>query len=104
MAAIIRLGGKQYTVSEGDRIKVEKMEGKPGESLKIDTVLAVITGEAAVFGKPYVAGAIVEAKVVGDGRGKKLTVFKYKPKKRIRTKTGHRQGYTEIEIDKIVTA
>lgn len=104
MAAIIRLGGRQYTVNEGDRVRVDLIEGKPGESVKIDTVLAVLRGEDAVFGKPYVEGASVEAKVLGRVRGKKIIVFKYKPKKRIRVRTGHRQHYVELEIEKIITA
>ncbi|HOO56675.1 MAG TPA: 50S ribosomal protein L21 [bacterium] len=104
MAAIIKMGGKQITVNEGDRVKVEKIEGAEGETIKIDSVLAVIKGDEAVFGKPFVEGAVVEAKVIGHGKRKKVIVFKYKPKKRYRITNGHRQRYTEIEIDKIITA
>ncbi len=104
MAAIIKMGGKQVTVNEGDTIRVEKLDNAPGETVKIESVMAVIKSDGAVFGKPFVQGAAVEAKVVAHGRGDKITVFKYKPKKRIRIKTGHRQSFTELKIDKIITA
>ncbi len=104
MPAIIRMGTKQVTVSEGDRICVEKLPNQVGESIKIETVMAVMKGDDAVYGKPYVQGATVEAKVVGHGRDKKVLAFRYKPKKRVRVTRGHRQWYTELEIDKIITA
>ena len=104
MSAIIRMGSKQMTVNEGDRIRVEKLANQVGESVKIESVLAVIRSGDAIYGKPYVEGASVEAKVVSQGRGKKTISFRYAPKKRIRITRGHRQSYTELEIDKIVTA
>ncbi len=104
MSAIIKIGGKQFTVKEGDVIRVEKMDGELGQTVKIDSVMALIGGEEPKFGSPFVQGASVEARVKRQGRAKKIFVFRYKPKKRIRTKTGHRQHYTELEIDKIITA
>jgi large subunit ribosomal protein L21 len=104
MSAIIRMGSKQMTVNEGDRIRVEKLGNQVGESVKIESVLAVIRGGDAVYGKPFVEGASIEAKVVSHGRHKKVISFRYFPKKRIRVTRGHRQWYTELEIDKIVTA
>ena len=104
MSAIVELGSKQYTVSEGDRIQVEKLDAPAGDSVKIEKVMALLGGDDPQFGRPYLEGASVEAKVVRHGRGPKITVFKYKPKKRIRTTTGHRQDFTELEIDKIISS
>ena len=104
MSAIIKMGAKQMTVNEGDRIRVEKLASQVGDSVKIESVLAVIRGGDAMYGKPYVEGASVEAKVVSHGRDKKVVSFRYFPKKRIRVTRGHRQWYTELEIDKIITA
>jgi large subunit ribosomal protein L21 len=104
MSAILKIGGKQVTVNEGDKVKVEKLAVQPGDTVKLDSVLAVMNGEEAKFGAPFVEGAIIEAKVLKHGRHKKITVFRYKSKKRERTKTGHRQWYTELEIGKIITA
>jgi len=98
------MGGKQMTVKEGDRIKVELMPNQVGESVKIESVLAVIRNGDSIFGKPFVEGASIEAKVIGHGRHKKVIAFRYEPKKRIRITRGHRQHYTELEIDKIITA
>jgi large subunit ribosomal protein L21 len=104
MSAIIKVGGKQLTVKEGDHIRVEKMPNQAGESVKIETVLAVLNGDDTIFGKPFVEGASVEVKVLKHGRERKVTAFRYKPKKRVRVTRGHRQWYTELEIDKIITA
>ncbi len=102
MSAIVRLGTTQAKVSEGDRIKVEKIDAPAGETIEIKEVLALITGEETEFGAPTVEGATVEAKVIRHGRGKKITVFKMKRRKRYRLKRGHRQDFTEIEIDRII--
>ncbi len=104
MSAIIKIGGKQLTVKEGDRVRVEKLPNESGDSIKIDSVLAIITDGDSKFGKPFVDGAVVEAKVLGHGRERKVTAFRYAPKKCIRVTRGHRQWYTELEIDKIVSA
>lgn len=100
MHAIIVTGGKQYKVAEGDVLYIEKLPVEAGETVKFDEVLAVIDGDKATFGTPVVEGASVEAKVAKNGKGKKIIVFKYKPKKNYKRKQGHRQPYTKIEITK----
>lgn len=100
MYAIIATGGKQYKVSEGDVIKVEKLDAKVGESFTFDQVLIVNNGEVKV-GDPTVAGASIEASVVSEGRGKKVIVYRYKRKSGYHKKNGHRQSYTEVKIEKI---
>lgn len=100
MYAVIETGGKQYKVSEGDVVFIEKLGLEEGESVKFDKVLAV-GGEKTAIGTPYVDGASVEAKVVANGKSKKIIVFKYKPKKGQKTKQGHRQPYTKVQIEKI---
>ena len=99
MKAIIVTGGKQYTVSEGDVLFVEKLNVEAEETVKFD-VLAVY-GETVKIGTPVVEGAVVEAKVVKNGKGKKIHVLKYKAKKGEKKKIGHRQPYTKVEITKI---
>ena len=101
MKAIIVTGGKQYTVSEGDILFIEKLNAEAEEVVKFDTVLAVLDGENSVIGAPAVEGAVVEAKVVKNGKGKKITIFRYKAKKNEKKKMGHRQPYTKVEITKI---
>lgn len=101
MHAIIVTGGKQYKVAEGDVLYIEKLPVEAGETVKFDEVLAVIDGDKATFGTPVVEGASVEAKVAKNGKGKKIIVFKYKPKKNYRRKQGHRQPYTKVTIGKI---
>ena len=101
MKAIIVTGGKQYTVAEGDVIFVEKLGVEAEETVKFEQVLAILDGENTKIGAPVVEGAAVEAKVVKNGKGKKITVFKYKPKKNEKKKIGHRQPYTKVEITKI---
>ena len=98
MKAVIVTGGKQYTVSEGDVLYIEKLEVEAEATVKFDQVLAVLDGENSKIGAPVVEGAVVEAKAIKNGKGKKVIVFKYKPKKNIRTKRGHRQPYTKVEI------
>ena len=100
MYAIIATGGKQYKVSEGDVIRVEKLGAEADTKFTFDQVLFV-GGDAAKVGNPTVAGASVEATVVGDGKAKKITVYKYKRKTGYHKKNGHRQQYTAVTIDKI---
>ena len=101
MKAVIVTGGKQYTVSEGDVLFIEKLNVEAEETIKFDQVLAVLDGENSKIGAPVVEGAAVEAKVVKNGKAKKITVFKYKAKKSEKKKQGHRQPYTKVEITKI---
>ena len=101
MFAVIETGGKQYKVSEGDIIFVEKLGAPDGAEVIFDKVLA-IGGDTFTVGAPYVEGAIVTATVVKSGRGKKIYVFRYKAKKNEKKKIGHRQDYTKLEITKIV--
>ena len=101
MKAIIVTGGKQYTVSEGDVLYIEKLEAEAEATVKFEQVLAVLDGENSKIGAPVVEGASVEAKVVKNGKGKKITVFRYKAKKGEKKKMGHRQPYTKVEITKI---
>lgn len=100
MYAIIATGGKQYKVSEGDVIKVEKLGKEAGETVTFDEVLLVNNGEVVV-GNPTVDNASVSATVVSEGRSKKVIVYKYKRKTGYHKKNGHRQSYTEVKIEKI---
>ena len=100
MYAIIATGGKQYTVSEGDIIKVEKLGVEAGDTVTFDQVLFVNNGEAKV-GDPTVAGASVTASVVKEARDKKGIVYKYKRKTGYHKKNGHRQSFTQVKIEKI---
>ena len=101
MQAVIVTGGKQYSVKEGDIIYVEKLGVEADATVTFDQVLAVVDGENSKFGAPVVAGASVEAKVLKNGKGKKITVFKYRPKKDSKSIRGHRQPYTKVQIEKI---
>ena len=101
MHAIIETGGKQYKVTEGDILFIEKLPADAGDAIVFDRVLAVLDGDNATVGTPAVAGATVEASVVKNGRGKKIMIFKYNPKKGYRKRQGHRQPYTKVEIGKI---
>lgn len=101
MFAIIDTGGKQYKVSPGDKIKVEKLDNQAGEAIVFDKVLLSSDGEKVSIGSPYIDGAKVEAKILKQGRNKKVIVFKYSSKTRYRKKKGHRQFFTEVEITKI---
>jgi large subunit ribosomal protein L21 len=100
MYAIIATGGKQYRVEEGETIKVEKLDAAADTTYTFDQVLAVNNGEL-VIGNPTVAGATVSATVVGNGKAKKVVVYKYKRKTGYHKKNGHRQQYTELKIEKI---
>ncbi len=102
MKAVFVTGGKQYTVCEGDVVFIEKLEVEADAEVTFEEVLFVGEGETAKFGTPVVAGAKVEAKVVKNGKGKKLNIITYKPKKGSSRRMGHRQPYTKIEITKIV--
>lgn len=101
MTAIIVTGGKQYKVAEGDTLFIEKLPVEAGDTVKFDQVLALLDEDKATFGTPVVEGASVEASVVKNGKGKKIRIFKYKPKKGYRKRQGHRQPYTKVTIEKI---
>ena len=99
--AIIVTGGKQYRVSEGDVLFIEKLGVEAGENVTFDQVLAVIDEAGSKFGTPVLEGATVTASVVKNGKGKKVRVYKMKPKKGYRRTQGHRQPYTKVEIEAI---
>jgi len=102
MYAVIETGGKQLKVSPGDRVRVEKLDVEKGNSVRIDKVLLLTSpNDEITVGTPYVEGATVDGNVLRHAKAKKVTIFKYKPKKRIRKKTGHRQEYTLLEIDEV---
>ncbi|MGN7453218.1 50S ribosomal protein L21 [Paenibacillus pasadenensis] len=101
MFAIIETGGKQYKVQQGDVLYIEKLNAGEGESVTFDRVLAVSKDGGLVTGSPVVAGATVSGKIEKHGRGQKITVYKYKPKKNYRRKQGHRQPYTKVTIESI---
>lgn len=101
MYAIIVTGGKQYKVTEGDTLYIEKLPLDAGEQVVFDQVLAILNEDDATFGTPTVPGARVEAAIVKNGKGKKIRIFKYNPKKGYRKRQGHRQPYTKVEIKKI---
>ena len=101
MKAVIVTGGKQYTVSEGDVIYIEKLDVEAEATVKFDQVLAILDGENSKIGAPVVEGATVEAKALKNGKAKKIIVFKYKSKKNEKKKMGHRQPYTKVEITKL---
>lgn len=101
MYAIIKTGGKQYKVSEGDVIMVEKLSAAEGETVVFDEVLTVVSDSEVKVGKPVVEGAKVTAKVEAQGKDKKILVFKYKAKSNYRKRQGHRQPFTKVVIEKI---
>ena len=98
MYAVIRTGGKQYRVSAGEKLRIEKLVAEVGQEIVLDQVLAVADGDSLKMGTPLVAGATVKARVTGQGRGDKVRIFKMKRRKHYRKSQGHRQSYTEIEI------
>lgn len=101
MYAIIETGGKQYKVSSGDVLFIEKLDAEAETTVTFDKVIAVNNDETISVGDPYVAGATVEAKVLKNGKAKKITVWTYKPKKGKQRKIGHRQPYTKVQIEAI---
>lgn len=101
MFAIIETGGKQYLVSAGNRIKIEKLDKKEGAKVKFNQVLMVSDEKDVVVGQPLVKGASVEGKILAQKKGPKITILKYNAKKRYQKKIGHRQRYTEVEITEI---
>ena len=101
MQAVIKTGGKQYKVSVGDTLKVEKLTAKEGEIIKIDNVLALVDGENTTIGAPLVKGANIDVYVVAHGKHDKVKIFKMKRRKHYKKSQGHRQNYTELKIEKI---
>jgi large subunit ribosomal protein L21 len=99
--AIVEDGGKQYKAIEGSTIEVDHFASEEGEQVDLERVLMLVDGENVDIGTPLVEGAVVKATVVSQVKGPKVIVFKYKPKKRYRVKTGHRQKYTRLQIDSI---
>jgi len=99
--AIVEDGGKQYKAVEGGTIEVDYFPAEAGEQVDLERVLMIVDGDQVSVGTPVVAGAKIQARVVSQVKGPKIVVFKYKPKKRIRRKTGHRQKYTRLQIDGI---
>lgn len=98
MYAVIKTGGKQYRVSEGDRLKVESLTAEAGSDIALDQVLMVGSGDSVTVGAPLVANASVSARVLEHGRGKKVRIIKFKRRKHYRRQMGHRQNYTELQI------
>lgn len=98
MYAVIRTGGKQYRVQEGQILKVEKLQAEPGASLDIQEVLMITDGDQVTIGTPYVAGSKVTAIVKDHGRGRKVHIVKFRRRKHYRKQMGHRQSYTELQI------
>lgn len=101
MLAIIKTGGKQYVVSPGNRIKIEKLDKKEGAEVVFSEVLLLDKGNQLEIGTPLVKGAKVSGKILKQGKAKKVIIFKYKTKKRYQKKKGHRQFFTQVEITKI---
>ncbi len=101
MYAIVETGGKQYRVEEGETLLVERLNVPAGETVTLDRVLLVVDGETVRVGTPQVPGAQVVARVLGETKGPKIRVFKYRPKKNYRRRRGHRQIYTALQIEKI---
>jgi large subunit ribosomal protein L21 len=100
--AIVEDGGKQYKAVEGATIEVDYYPAEIGETVDLSNVLLIVDGVSVNVGKPYITGAQVQASVAAQVKGPKLIIFRYKPKKRIRRKTGHRQKYTRLQIESIV--
>ena len=104
MYAVIKTGGKQYRVQAGDRVMIEKLDGAVGDTVEFDQVLLLSDGQTVSVGTPVVDGAKVKGEIIEQGRGKKLIVYKFKRRKDYRRKNGHRQSFTSVRIDEVVTA
>jgi large subunit ribosomal protein L21 len=102
MYAVIKTGGKQYRVEKGDKLRIEKVPGNVGEAVTFDQVLLVSGDGKLALGRPLLGGAKVEAKIVEQGLGRKVVIFKFRRRKNYRRKTGHRQPFTALEITNIV--
>ena len=98
MFAVIKTGGKQYRVSQGDKLRVESLEANEGDAVNLDQVMMVGEGDKVTVGEPLIAGATVSAKVLNHGRGRKVDIVKFRRRKHYRRQMGHRQNYTEVEI------
>ncbi len=101
MYAVIKTGGKQYKVSPGDVLRVEKLDSKKGDTVEMKDVLLIADGDKLSLGKPNLASASVTAEVMGDGRGEKILVFKHRRRKGFRKTNGHRQDFTTIKVKEI---
>ncbi len=101
MYAVVKTGGKQYRVEEGDILRIEKVPGEVGNAISFDSVLMYSDGDNTVIGTPVVENAVVKGHIVGQDKSRKIIVFKYKRRKRYRRKLGHRQPYTAVQIDQI---
>ena len=98
MFAVIKTGGKQYRVSQGDKLRVETLDADEGDAVNLDQVMMVGEGDKVTVGEPLIAGASVSAKVLTHGRGRKVDIVKFRRRKHYRRQAGHRQNYTELEI------
>ena len=98
MFAVIKTGGKQYRVSQGDKLRVESLDADEGDAVNLDQVMMVGEGDKVTVGEPLISGASVSAKVLTHGRGKKVDIVKFRRRKHYRRQMGHRQNYTELEI------
>lgn len=99
--AVIKTGGKQYKIAEGDKIKIEKIEDKKGSKINIEEVLLISDNDKLKIGKPHIKDAKIDAKIIDHGKREKIRIIKFKPKKRYKRHAGHRQNYTEIEVKEI---
>ena len=100
--AVIKTGGKQYRVAQGDKLRVEKLAGNVGDAISLSEVLLVGSGEGITIGKPLVGGAKVEAKIIAQDRGEKIIIFKFRRRKNYRRRSGHRQPFTALEITGLI--
>ena len=101
MFAVIKTGGKQYRVSQGDKLRVESLDAEEGDAVSLDQVMMVGEGDKVTVGEPLISGASVNARVITHGRGKKADIVKFRRRKHYRRQMGHRQNYTELEITSI---
>jgi len=101
MYAVVKTGGKQYRVEEGDILRIEKITGDVGNPVSFDNVLMYSDGDNTIVGTPAIENAVVRGRIIGQDRSRKIIVFKYKRRKRYRRKLGHRQPYTAVQIDQI---